>query len=74
MAYGMGFQHSRTLNFSQARIRSRFLSVCGMKRETMELVTFHVNSYNRLPFLQNLLWSFEACNLYPEVEWVITDF
>lgn len=37
-------------------------------------VTFYTNSFNRLRLLQNLLRSFEACNEYPNFEWVITDF
>lgn len=38
------------------------------------LVTFHVNSYNRLPLLKNLLRSFERCNECRAVEWIITDY
>ncbi len=41
---------------------------------TQPLVTFCVNSYNRLPLLRNLLRSFEACNVYPKVEWVAVDY
>lgn len=37
-------------------------------------ISFHANSYNRLPLLKNLLASFEQCCLYQNVEWVITDF
>ena len=37
-------------------------------------VTFHVNSYNRLTLLQNLLRSFARCNECRQVEWIITDF
>lgn len=38
------------------------------------LISFHVNSFNRLPLLRNLLRSFELCNQYPNVEWIITDY
>lgn len=38
------------------------------------LVTFYTNSFNRLPLVRNLLRSFEVCNEYPYVEWVITDY
>lgn len=38
------------------------------------LITFYTNSFNRRRLLQNLLRSFEACNQYPKVEWIITDF
>lgn len=37
-------------------------------------VTFHVNSFNRLALLTNLLRSFERCNGCRAVEWIITDF
>ena len=38
------------------------------------LVSFLVNSFNRLPLLQNLVRSFELCNEYPNVEWVVSDY
>lgn len=38
------------------------------------LVSFQVNSYNCLARLRNLLKSFELCNEYPNVEWIITDY
>jgi len=38
------------------------------------LVTYHVISFNRLPFLRNLLESFRLCNVYPHYEWIITDY
>lgn len=37
-------------------------------------ITFHVNSYNRLALLKNLLRSFERCNECRAVEWIITDY
>lgn len=43
-------------------------------KKNVPLVSFYTNSYNRLPFLKNLLKSFELCNQYPNVEWVITDY
>ncbi|OGZ03091.1 MAG: hypothetical protein A2390_02615 [Candidatus Liptonbacteria bacterium RIFOXYB1_FULL_36_10] len=38
------------------------------------LVSFHVNSYNRLPLLRNLMRSFELCNEYRNIEWIFVDF
>jgi len=40
----------------------------------MKLASFYVNSFNRLPLLKNLLKSFELCNRYERVEWIITDY
>lgn len=40
----------------------------------MKLVSFYTNSFNSLFFLKNLLKSFELCNEYERVEWVITDY
>jgi len=37
-------------------------------------VTYHVNTFNRVHLLKNLLYSFEACNVYPNFEWVIMDY
>ena len=37
-------------------------------------VTYHVNTFNRLPLLRNLLRSFELCNRYDRFEWVIIDY
>ena len=37
-------------------------------------ITYHVNTFNRLPFLKNLLKSFEVCNEYENFEWVIMDY
>lgn len=37
-------------------------------------VTYHVNTFNRIHLLKNLLISFEKCNVYEPFEWVITDF
>ena len=38
------------------------------------LVSFLVNSFNRLALLQNLFRSFEICCERPDIEWVISDF
>ncbi|MFQ5873452.1 MAG: glycosyltransferase [Dehalococcoidia bacterium] len=40
----------------------------------LPLVSFYVNSYNRLPLLRNLLNSFLVCNVYPNVEWIAVDY
>ena len=37
-------------------------------------VTYHVNTFNRVHLLKNLLLSFEACNEYENFEWVIMDY
>ena len=37
-------------------------------------VTYHVNTFNRLHLLKNLLHSFEQCNVYEPFEWIVTDF
>lgn len=37
-------------------------------------VTYHVNTFNRLPLLANLLKSFEVCNVYDRFEWVVVDY
>lgn len=37
-------------------------------------VTYHVNTFNRLGMLKNLLKSFEICNVYKNFEWVIMDY
>lgn len=37
-------------------------------------ITYHVNTFNRLPMLMNLLHSFELCNRYDRFEWVIIDY
>src|SRR3990167_3425038 len=37
-------------------------------------VTYHVNTFNRLSLLRNLLLSFELHNVYDRFEWVITDY
>lgn len=38
------------------------------------LITYHVNTFNRLPFLKNLIKSFDICNVNPNYEWVIADY
>jgi hypothetical protein len=38
------------------------------------LVTYHLNTFNRLENLRNLLLSFELCNVHENFEWVITDY
>ena len=37
-------------------------------------VTYHVNTFNRMHLLKNLLLSFEECNEYENFEWVILDY
>jgi len=38
------------------------------------LVSFTVNTYNRIVFLRNLVLSLEKCNKYPNIELIITDY
>ena len=38
------------------------------------LISFTVNTYNRIFFLRNLLLSLEKCNTYPNIELIITDY
>lgn len=38
------------------------------------LVSFHLNSFNQLFLLKNVLKSFAVCNEYPNVEWIVADY
>lgn len=38
------------------------------------LVSFHINSFNKLFLLKNSLRSFDVCNEYPNVELIIADY
>jgi len=40
---------------------------------TNPLITYHVNTFNNLFFIKNLIMSFKECNVYDNYEWIITD-
>lgn len=38
------------------------------------MITYHLNTFNRLKYLKNLFLSFEKCNVLENFEWIITDY
>lgn len=45
-----------------------------LKLPEKPFVTYFVMTLNRLPFLRNMLTSFHLCNVYPNYEWIISDY
>lgn len=38
------------------------------------MITYHLNTFNRIDYLKNLFLSFDICNVREDFEWIITDY